>query len=1265
MALLRRFSAGLLAATIIMLGIVMGGLRLGFANIDFFKSEITYVLSEQGIPGVVFSEVRADWNYFNPILEIRNVSITLADGSQALFVDNLIVEFDFWASLTRQAPVVLEISGKIEKLELIRDESGHWWMDQFQLSSDSEQIVAPEFAQTLTLIPRYLKLDLHRLIVKDRASRKTYQLDRIAANIKYQQNQYFVRLSAALPASLGRAVELKAVLNRDRSVVYINSSNVKLGRVGKLLGIDTGEFKAGVIDGEIWLNLAGQRIVAVNGKVYVDKGLLQISDDKAPISIEYQSQFSAVNKDSYWRINNSVGTLKINDFSLRGFHTQLQVSDWERQRVISAWVNRFELANLPILGRVLLPVETSKILSQSQPQGRLEDVLVDVDFSQLNKIRVSARAVNVSSRAAGSFPGIENLNGKMRGEGNKFGFELSGSKMRIDFGDLFRAPLELENFELSAVANIQQSGLVLSITKIDGVNEDIKVAGRLWLESEPQQAPFMHLRVNYSEGRGSNASKYLPVKILPPKTLQWLDRGIIEGFVKSGDLLYHGRLKTIRQLHLERSGEFYAGFDIEDADIFFAPGWLHATKGKGRVVFHNESMNIDLEQVSYDRLDNLKARVAIENLGHNSVLDIAIEADMSTQQAFQTWVDTPVGERYRSIVSRLQGLQGQVSSNIEIQIPLTSGPTSQQVKVRLELDNGGARVDDWGLDLSDVKGIINVTNEGVFASQVEARYFGDPLRINIAPDKDTGDTLVFADGILETTNVLNRLPADLTRNITGKSDWKIKLLIAGNSDSDDQAYLSLNAVSNLENTKIGLPEPFVKDAQESTSFTADVNFFKNRLDFTADLADDIHFSGRLAAKGDDSYQTETIDIAFSTGLRPVYGSGLNLYGRIPYLSIPDWLEVLDSSGFDSPELLQSADLSIDQLFSFNRELGGFEVKVDRYSNGFTGHMISPVIKGSFHIPRDRSPGKPVSLDLEYLVITRGESEADESVLLPGDFFDIHLTSKKLVYNEMEFSDLLVDARVEDDSLYLDSLNMRHQEVYLVASSSWDYSPGSGKHYTNMKASIQGKQFGQAMSALGFGDSIDNGEIDFKSEIAWTSPLPDPDWSSLAGDASLKLTNGILNEVEAGSGRLVGLLSLSAIPRRLALDFKDITAEGMEFDIITGNYRVDSGLLHTEDTLMEGITAEIRITGNTDLNQRSYDQQMFVTPKIRHSLPVIGAVAAGASVGLSLLILQNLFKDVIDKVIEIEYKITGSWEDPQIELVKATDENNKVYRKIDK
>ena len=45
--------------------------------------------------------------------------------------------------------------------------------------------------------------------------------------------------------------------------------------------------------------------------------------------------------------------------------------------------------------------------------------------------------------------------------------------------------------------------------------------------------------------------------------------------------------------------------------------------------------------------------------------------------------------------------------------------------------------------------------------------------------------------------------------------------------------------------------------------------------------------------------------------------------------------------------------------------------------------------------------------------------------------------------------------------------------------------------------------------------------------------------------------------------------------------------------------------------------------------------------------------AGSSVGWGLLLLQNLFKKTINDSVEVEYKVTGSWDDPQVELVKKT------------
>ncbi len=122
---------------------------------------------------------------------------------------------------------------------------------------------------------------------------------------------------------------------------------------------------------------------------------------------------------------------------------------------------------------------------------------------------------------------------------------------------------------------------------------------------------------------------------------------------------------------------------------------------------------------------------------------------------------------------------------------------------------------------------------------------------------------------------------------------------------------------------------------------------------------------------------------------------------------------------------------------------------------------------------------------------------------------------------------------------------------------------------------------------------------------------------------------------------------------------------MEFDKIAGTYHLEGGQLHTTDTKLEGPSATIRISGATGIVERNYDQVIRVTPSIRQTLPVIGAVTAGSSVGWGLLLLQNLFKKTIDKAVEVEYRISGSWDDPKIELIKAVDENQQELPQIDR
>ena len=204
MDFLKRLFLGLFVTVVILLAVIMGGLRLAISNIDYFKPEIEYLLAHNVSRDIVFTGVSGAFNRFNPILRIENVSINLPDRSQPLFVDRLAVEIDFWASLRERVPVVLEITGKLEKLELSRDAEGRWWTHEFEIPSGEKEAVLPGFARVLSLTPRYLKLDLRHLIFNDQITRATYQFDDVSAQSIHRKNQFHLQLSTVLPEDLGR-----------------------------------------------------------------------------------------------------------------------------------------------------------------------------------------------------------------------------------------------------------------------------------------------------------------------------------------------------------------------------------------------------------------------------------------------------------------------------------------------------------------------------------------------------------------------------------------------------------------------------------------------------------------------------------------------------------------------------------------------------------------------------------------------------------------------------------------------------------------------------------------------------------------------------------------------------------------------------------------------------------------------------------------------------------------------------------------------------
>jgi uncharacterized protein YhdP len=163
-------------------------------------------------------------------------------------------------------------------------------------------------------------------------------------------------------------------------------------------------------------------------------------------------------------------------------------------------------------------------------------------------------------------------------------------------------------------------------------------------------------------------------------------------------------------------------------------------------------------------------------------------------------------------------------------------------------------------------------------------------------------------------------------------------------------------------------------------------------------------------------------------------------------------------------------------------------------------------------------------------------------------------------------------------------------------------------------------------------------------------------SDAAGRLQVALDKGQVLGLKPGAGRVLGLSSIAALPRRLALDFSDLTDKGLAFDSVRGHFNLRGGSAHTDDVLLKGPAAEIGLLGRIGLKSRDYDQIAVVTGSIGNSLagPLAGALAGGPVVAAAVLVFTQVFKQPLRGLARGYYRITGGWDNPTVDRIKSAD-----------
>ena len=190
--------------------------------------------------------------------------------------------------------------------------------------------------------------------------------------------------------------------------------------------------------------------------------------------------------------------------------------------------------------------------------------------------------------------------------------------------------------------------------------------------------------------------------------------------------------------------------------------------------------------------------------------------------------------------------------------------------------------------------------------------------------------------------------------------------------------------------------------------------------------------------------------------------------------------------------------------------------------------------------------------------------------------------------------------------------------------------------------------GALMNRLGLPQAIKGGKGKLTGQVSWLGSPLDLDVPSLSGDLKVALSEGQFLKADAGMARLLGVLSLQALPRRFLLDFRDIFQQGFAFDSVDGDIKVSQGQATTRNLRMRGVQAVVLIEGQADLLRETQDLTVYVVPEINAGTASLAYAAINPVIGLGTFVAQMLLRKQVAEAATTVFRIGGTWADPVVE-----------------
>lgn len=904
----------------------------------------------------------------------------------------------------------------------------------------------------------------------------------------------------------------------------------------------------------------------------------------------------------------------------------------------------------------------------AQWQGAVEDP---------GRFRIRGQFEDLALRQVGVLPGFSGLSLDVDGTEASGRLHIDSRGLTVDAPGAMREALFFATLTGQAGWQRKRGELLVKVDNVAVANDDL--AGNLYGSYQTRAGTLgvLDLTVSLTRGDVRRAARYTPLVALDKEDNDWLNGAMLAGHTEDFRVRVKGNLSDF-PLDGTEDALLEVGGHARDVVLEFDKDWPRIENISGEFWIRGNRMEVTAPSATIldARLQNLT--VAIADLQSD---DLPLEIKGSATGASNTFLQFIQQSPVRGYIdSFTDGMSASGNGHLDLSahIPLQG---DEPVKV-----SGAFRVQNNDIDLGDgvpllrkTRGELLFTESGVQASGVSAEILGGAANIDVKTEP--GGVVHAAVKGRSNLDALRKInPHPLLNHLSGGAAWDADIAVVKKS-----TQLTIN--SSLLGLGSTLPQPFAKAAQQAMPLRVEKRIVTEGQDvITAQLGQLL--GARLVRRDENGAmvirrgvvsfgeknlpasrsrrsgtrrlmeQLGAIDPPSSRGV-----TGIWLTGSLPELSLQGWGDLLGAAGGAENGLpIAGADLAIGRVSGFGMHIDDLRIDAEKRGEGLFARLSGSALNGEVEW-QPRGEGKLTARLQNLLWSGNGGATATpvqpagHTSLRPGSLPALQFSVENFQAAGKQVGRFELVGHPEGDDWRLRRLNIANPDGSLTGDGVWRANQanaqGQAGAQTQVNLLLQISDAGKILARSGYPGTVKGGSGKLAASLSWGGHPGEFNYATLDGTLRLDTGKGQFLKMDPGAGKLLGILSLQALPKRITLDFTDVFSAGFQFDSINGNAAIKNGVIDTQDLRLDGSSAKVTMKGSVDLNNETQNLRVQILPTLGDSVSLLGAFAAGPVAGIGSLIINKVLGDPLDKLVSFEYNVSGTWSDPKVVKVGET------------